>query len=286
MTENTLMPVTFHGDTIYCIEHGGEPYTPVKPIVENLGLSWGKQTEKLQNTPHFNCSLITTVAQDSKNREMLCIPVRKVTAFLYSINPSKVREDLRDKLIQYQEECDEVLWQYWTTGKATKESVVQALPQSYSAALRALADKAEALEAAQEELASTQDMLAEVTEQRNKAQLELSTRNAARTKREITRKAERGAPCKYQVRVFTHPQFGAIRTAIYNGAPHFVVGDLITALESPTKVWTRKKTVVGEGLVPESGVIPFIRGANPPEAAEFCRWLLLEIMPVLQKNTR
>lgn len=177
--------------------------------------------------------------------------------------------------------CEEVLPAIRNTG-----SYSMALPQSYSAALRALADKAEALEAAQEELASTQDMLAEVTEQRNKAQLDLSIRNAARTKREITRKAERGAPCKYQVRVFTHPQFGAIRTAIYNGAPHFVVGDLITALESPTKVWTRKKTVIGEGLVPESGVIPFIRGANPPEAAEFCRWLLLEIMPVLQKNTR
>lgn len=158
------------------------------------------------------------------------------------------------------------------------------LPQTYAAALRALADKAEALVAAHEELACTQDMLDVVTEQRNEAQLELANRNAARTRREIARKAQQGAPCKYNVRVFTHPMFGTIRTAIYNGKPHFVVGDLIAALESPTKVWTRKKDIVGEGIVPEEGVIPYVRGANPPEAAEFCRWLLLEVLPILHQT--
>ena len=132
---NTLVPVKFHEDTIYYVDFNGEQYTPVKPIVENLGLSWGKQTEKLQNTPHFNCSLIAIVAQDGKNREMLCIPVRKLTAFLYSVNVNKVREDLRDKLLRYQEECDEVLWQYWTEGHVTKESVARAIDKPYVEAL-------------------------------------------------------------------------------------------------------------------------------------------------------
>lgn len=132
---NEMVPVKFHGDTIYSVDYNGEQYTPVKPIVENLGLSWGKQTEKLQNTPHFNCSLIAIVAQDGKNREMLCIPVRKLTAFLYSVNVNRVREDLRGKLIQYQEECDEVLYQYWTTGRATKESVSVAINRDYVQAL-------------------------------------------------------------------------------------------------------------------------------------------------------
>lgn len=176
--------------------------------------------------------------------------------------------------------CEEVLPAVRRTGSYS----LQALPQSYPEALRALADKAEALVAAHEELACTQDMLDVVTEQRNEAQLELANRNAARTRREIARKAQQGAPCKYNVRVFTHPLFGAIRTAIYNGKPHFVVGDLIAALESPTKVWTRKKDIVGEGIVPEEGVIPYVRGANPPEAAEFCRWLLLEVLPILHQT--
>ena len=169
--------------------------------------------------------------------------------------------------------CEEIL----PTIRRTGSYSLQALPQSYPEALRALADSAEAL-------ASTQNMLDVVMEQRNEAQLELANRNAARTRREIVRKAQQGAPCKYNVRVFTHPLFGAIRTAIYNGKPHFVVGDLIAALESPTKVWTRKKDIVGEGIVPEEGVIPYVRGANPPEAAEFCRWLLLEVLPILHQT--
>lgn len=37
------------------------------------------------------------------------------------INPEKVRADIRDKLIQYQEECFTVLHDYWTKGKAENQ---------------------------------------------------------------------------------------------------------------------------------------------------------------------
>ena len=32
-----LSPVTFHGDTIVCIDYQNQPYTPMRPIVENIG---------------------------------------------------------------------------------------------------------------------------------------------------------------------------------------------------------------------------------------------------------
>ena len=51
-------------------------------------------------------------------QEMLCIPLRKLNGWLFSINPSKVREDLRERVVQYQEECFEVLHSYWTKGIA------------------------------------------------------------------------------------------------------------------------------------------------------------------------
>ena len=34
-----LFPVTFHGDTIFCIDYHGEPFAPMRPIVENMGLA-------------------------------------------------------------------------------------------------------------------------------------------------------------------------------------------------------------------------------------------------------
>lgn len=41
-----LYPVTFHGDTIFCVEHDEQPYTPVRPIIENMGLDWASQSVK------------------------------------------------------------------------------------------------------------------------------------------------------------------------------------------------------------------------------------------------
>lgn len=35
-----LSPVSFHGDTIFCIDYHGEPFTSMKPIVENMGMDW------------------------------------------------------------------------------------------------------------------------------------------------------------------------------------------------------------------------------------------------------
>ena len=34
---------------------------------------------------------------------------------------------MRDTIIRYQEECDEVLWQYWTKGVARKHEITAAI---------------------------------------------------------------------------------------------------------------------------------------------------------------
>ncbi len=115
-----LSPVTFHGDTIFCIEHQNQPYTPVKPIVENLGLKWGAQNVKLNtNKERWGVSIIETPSNGG-NQEMLCLPVRKLPAFLASINPRKVRPELRERIELYQAECDDALWNYWMHGKAER----------------------------------------------------------------------------------------------------------------------------------------------------------------------
>lgn len=120
-----LSPVTFHGDTIFCIDYQGQPYTPAKPIVENLGLSWGTQSVKFNaNKGRWSVSIIETVAQDGRNRETLCIPVRKLPAFLASINPKKVRPELRPKIELYQAECDDALWDYWMKGRAERPATL------------------------------------------------------------------------------------------------------------------------------------------------------------------
>ena len=51
---------------------------------------------------------------------MLSMPVRKLPAWLNSINPKKVRPELRERIELYQAECDDALWNYWMRGKAER----------------------------------------------------------------------------------------------------------------------------------------------------------------------
>ena len=112
-----LINVPFHDEEVLMIEHEGEPYVPVRPICERLGLSWSSQISKLNGSPErFNCVVINTVggSGDGKNREMTCLSLRKFPAWLFSINANKVRADLKEDVIRFQNECDDVLWRHWS----------------------------------------------------------------------------------------------------------------------------------------------------------------------------
>ncbi|EFC1284259.1 phage antirepressor N-terminal domain-containing protein [Escherichia coli] len=109
----------FNGQQIITAMAAGVAYVAMKPIVENLGMSWStQQTKLMKQISKFNCVHMNMVAADGKLRKLLCLPLKKLNGWLFSINPEKVRADIRDKLIQYQEECFTVLHDYWTKGKA------------------------------------------------------------------------------------------------------------------------------------------------------------------------
>ncbi|MGL5597704.1 MAG: phage antirepressor N-terminal domain-containing protein [Aeromonas sp.] len=122
VTANHSMSVPFRGDNLYLVECDGQPYVPMKPVVEGMGLAWQVQHRKLASK--FSKGIIEMVIPSAGgNQSMLCLSLRKLPAWLYSIQSGKVSIEIREKVIAYQEECDEVLWQYWTTGTATKEQV-------------------------------------------------------------------------------------------------------------------------------------------------------------------
>lgn len=120
MTSNSLTQITvpFHSAELYLVEHNGQPYTPMKPIVEGMGLDWKSQYAKLKQRFSSTMVEITMVANDGKERLMICFPVRKLFGWLMTIMPNKVKPEIRDSVIMYQNECDDVLWDYWTKGTA------------------------------------------------------------------------------------------------------------------------------------------------------------------------
>lgn len=115
-----LLPVAFHGDTLYLLELNGEPFAPMKPIAENLGLNWEAQFSKLKSRFSATIANIAIDAADGKQRLMVWLPLRKLAGWLYSITPAKVAPELRAKIEAYQAECDDALWRYWSEGHARR----------------------------------------------------------------------------------------------------------------------------------------------------------------------
>ncbi|ENY4833037.1 phage antirepressor N-terminal domain-containing protein [Serratia marcescens] len=114
--------VQFHGQPIITAMVAGVAYVAMRTVVENIGIDWTGQSVKLRTQREkFDCRDISMVAADGRIRKLLCIPLKKLNGWLFSINPSKVRADIRDKLIAYQEECFTVLHDYWTKGVAVRK---------------------------------------------------------------------------------------------------------------------------------------------------------------------
>ncbi|MHB8369751.1 MAG: phage antirepressor N-terminal domain-containing protein [Leptospirales bacterium] len=119
----SLLPVPFHGTTLFLLEQNNEPYTPMKPIVEGMGLGWSGQHEKLNLNKDRWGIRVNRIPSENGAQETLCMPLRKLPGWLMTIHPTRVKPEIREKIIQYQNECDDVLWKYWTEGHVTNPRI-------------------------------------------------------------------------------------------------------------------------------------------------------------------
>jgi hypothetical protein len=97
------------------IEGKSAVYVPVRPICDYMGVDWSAQFRRINRDPVLSaevipCVVVTaTQGQPDQRREMLCLPLDMVNGWLFGINANRVKEELRDRLIQYQRECYRVL---------------------------------------------------------------------------------------------------------------------------------------------------------------------------------
>lgn len=119
-----VLKANFLGKEVTLVDNNGVAYVAMREIVEGIGLEWARQAQKLNNQKEkFSCVHMYTTASDGKKYEMICIPIKKLNGWLFSLNPNKVRADLKTRLENYQEECFLALWDYWTEGVARRDEV-------------------------------------------------------------------------------------------------------------------------------------------------------------------
>lgn len=129
ISNNTIV-VPFHGAELLLVPFNGEPYVPMKPVVVGMGLDWDSQKKKI-NSKFAKGKVEITLPSAGGDQLTTCLSLKKLPAWLYSIQLGKITDPIvRGNIETYQNESDEVLWQYWTKGFATKESVGKAQQQT------------------------------------------------------------------------------------------------------------------------------------------------------------
>ncbi|MBF0786084.1 hypothetical protein E4T80_11480 [Muribacter muris] len=117
-----LSTIQFHNQSLVTFEKGGIFYTAMKPICENIGLAWEPQLLRIKRDDVLSSTMIITiiVAEDGKNREMICLPIDYLNGWLFGIDVKRVKPEIRDTLIMYKKECYKALANYWFKGKAER----------------------------------------------------------------------------------------------------------------------------------------------------------------------
>lgn len=125
---NEIIKFDFHGDNLDVIrdEHGGI-HLSLRRMCDNLGLAFQPQIAKLQEKPWATITMIVTVAEDGKSREMACLALKSVPMWLATIETSRVAEAIRPKLERYQCECADCLYERFMGKPTYSEDILRRL---------------------------------------------------------------------------------------------------------------------------------------------------------------
>ena len=104
--------VDFYGDILPAAQLAdGSILVPVRPIVDALGLNWSGQFLRIRRERVLHEALTVCIMQTVQgDREMVALPLKLLPGFLFGLNASRVKPELRDKILRYQRDCYEVLW--------------------------------------------------------------------------------------------------------------------------------------------------------------------------------
>jgi len=171
MNQNTRLEIIpFNSNNIFCPVINGEPYVILNSIIEEIGLSYKAARENLNNGrfSKYMATLSIKLGDKSENQSTerwivfekngekqeffdridtqwvpilkeikgynyAVLPVRKLPAWLYSLDISKVKEEVRPVLEKFQDECDDILFNHFFGPMAQRKNI---LLDSYTDRLR------------------------------------------------------------------------------------------------------------------------------------------------------
>ena len=92
-----------------------EQMIAIRPICEALGISVERQRKKIQEDEDLNsvAALRAATGADGKRYEMLCLPVRYIFGWLFTINPANVKPEAQEAVRVYRRSCYDALYHHF-----------------------------------------------------------------------------------------------------------------------------------------------------------------------------
>jgi hypothetical protein len=142
--------IDFYGDELVAVrDEDGTVWVPVRRLCEALGVSRSGQIERIQRDPVLSDEVRTSrvTRPDGRVYEMECLPLKFVRAWLFGINATRVKTELRDKLIAYQREVIEVIDRHFSQAPAPTPSTALMQIRELGLAIAHMAEQQMELEA-------------------------------------------------------------------------------------------------------------------------------------------
>lgn len=115
-TAQELSIVKFHQTKLSCCKlPNGQIMVAIKPICDAIGID-GKHallTIKQDTFLGSKVGIYTLLDAKKRNFPMQCIPLQYVHGWLFSIQEGRVKGSAKEKLIQFKEECYQVLFDHF-----------------------------------------------------------------------------------------------------------------------------------------------------------------------------
>jgi len=124
MSDNQITLIPFYDQELVAVEKDGQKYVALKPICENIGLSWSGQYERIQEDSVLSTCIRVIRIQlpnDIQSREVSFLPIEYLNGWLFGIDDKRVREEIRPKVILYKKECYRILASYFIKGYSIDE---------------------------------------------------------------------------------------------------------------------------------------------------------------------
>src|SRR5919202_3471416 len=105
--------VPFYGDEVVAVQHPDSTvYVLFAKLCENLGLTRSSQVRRVQRHAVLNKGLVLLAIQtESGVQEIQCLRLDLLPLWLSGVQASRVKTELKPKMVRYQEEAAVVLWQ-------------------------------------------------------------------------------------------------------------------------------------------------------------------------------